>query len=151
MFGGGQERGLRPGTLPVHLIVGLGKAAELAVAEAYQRAELNRGFRERALAALQPLDPIVTGDGDRGVPHILNLAIPGVDAEEAMEALGEVVAVSNGSACTSQSLTCSHVLAAMGLAGALAASALRLSWCHTTPEPDWGRVVEILRGLRGAA
>jgi cysteine desulfurase len=151
MFGGGQERGLRPGTLPVHLIVGLGKAAELAVAEVDERAAANRGFRERALAALRPLDPIVTGDGDRAVPHILNLAIPGVDADEAMEALADVEAVSNGSACTSQSLTCSHVLAAMGLPGALAASALRLSWCHTTPEPEWGRVVDTLRGLRGRA
>jgi cysteine desulfurase len=151
MFGGGQERGLRPGTLPVHLIVGLGKAAELAVAEAEQRAALNRAFRERALAALGVLDPVVTGDGGRAVPHILNVAIPGVDAEEAMEGLADVVAVSNGSACTSQSLACSHVLAAMGLAGGLAASALRLSWCHMTPEVDWGRVVGILRGLRGAS
>jgi len=151
MFGGGQERGLRPGTLPVHLIVGLGRAAELAVAEVEERAAVNRRFRERALGALQSLDPILTGDGGRAVPHILNVAIPGVDAEEAMEALADVVAVSNGSACTSQSLSCSHVLAAMGMAGALAVSALRLSWCHMTPEPDWGRVVEILRGLRGTA
>jgi cysteine desulfurase len=148
MFGGGQERGLRPGTLAVHLIAGLGKAAELALAELAERTAVNRRFRERALAALGPLDPILTGDGERAVPHILNVAIPGVDAEEAMEALADVVAVSNGSACTSQSLSCSHVLAAMGLPGGLAASALRLSWCHMTPEPDWGRVVEVLRGLR---
>ena len=149
MYGGGQERGLRPGTLPVHLIVGLGRAAELAVAEAEERVAANRRFRERALAALRALHPVVTGDPNRVVPHVLNLAIPGVDAEEAMEALADVVAVSNGSACTSQSLTCSHVLGAMGAGAGLAESALRLSWCHLTPEPDWGRVVVILRGLRG--
>jgi cysteine desulfurase len=67
-----------------------------------------------------------------------------------MEALAEVVAVSNGSACTSQSLSCSHVLAAMGLDGAQGACALRLSWCHMTPEPDWGRVVGVLRDVRRA-
>jgi cysteine desulfurase len=148
MYGGGQERGLRPGTLPVHLIVGLGRAAELVMAEADQRAATNRRFRDRALAALQPLDPVLTGDADRTIPHILNLALPGIDAEEAMEALDDVIAVSNGSACTSQSLTCSHVLGAMGLPASLVASALRLSWCHLTPEPDWERVVGILRGLR---
>jgi cysteine desulfurase len=65
-----------------------------------------------------------------------------------MEALADVVAVSNGSACTSQSQTCSHVLAAMGLAGPRAEGAIRLSWCHLTPEPDWGRVVEIIQNLR---
>lgn len=145
MFGGGQERGLRPGTLAVHLIVGLGRAAELAVTEADARATANRRFRERALAALTPLDPILNGDPDRTVPHILNLALPGVDAEEAMEALADTIAISNGSACTSQSLSCSHVLGAMGLDPA---SALRLSWSHLTPEPDWPRVVEILRRLR---
>jgi cysteine desulfurase len=148
MFGGGQERGLRPGTLPVHLIVGLGRAAELALAGADTRAESNRAFRDRALAALRPLDPVLTGDPDRTVPHILNLALPGINAEEAMEALADTIAISNGSACTSQSLSCSHVLGAMGLDPARAASTLRLSWCHLTPEPDWGRVVEILRGLR---
>jgi cysteine desulfurase len=148
MFGGGQERGLRPGTLPVHLIVGLGRAAELALAEIESRNDTNRRFRERALAALGSLDPVLTGDPDRTVPHILNLALPGIDADEAMEALADTIAISNGSACTSQSLTCSHVLGAMGLDPARAASALRLSWCHLTPEPDWSRVVEILRSLR---
>ena len=148
MFGGGQERGLRPGTLPVHLIVGLGRAAEIALAEHEARDQANRRFRDRALAALQPLDPIVTGDPARTVPHILNLALPGIDAEEAMEALADTIAISNGSACTSQSLTCSHVLGAMGFDPARSASALRLSWCHLTPEPDWSRVVEILRALR---
>jgi cysteine desulfurase len=148
MFGGGQERGLRPGTLPVHLIVGLGRAAELALAEIESRNDTNRRFRERALAALGSFDPVLTGDPDRTVPHILNLALPGIDADEAMEALADTIAISNGSACTSQSLTCSHVLGAMGLDPARAASALRLSWCHLTPEPDWSRVVEILRSLR---
>jgi cysteine desulfurase len=147
MFGGGQERGLRPGTMPVHQVAGLGLAAELAVNESEQRMQFNRRFRERALSALRPLEPVLTGDQERVVPHILNLSFPGMDAEEAMEALADVVAISNGSACTSQSLSCSHVLGAMGLDGAHATGALRLSWCHMTPEPDWRKVVAVLAGL----
>jgi cysteine desulfurase len=148
MFGGGQERGLRPGTLPVHLIVGLGLAASLAVQEAEERRRLNLAFRHAVLAALAPLGAMPNGDQSRVVPHILSISIPGVEAEQAMEALAEVVAVSNGSACTSQSLSCSHVLAGMGLSPEQAASTLRLSWCHFTPTPDWDAVVRILRALQ---
>ncbi|MDB5318712.1 MAG: cysteine desulfurase DndA [Phycisphaerales bacterium] len=148
MFGGGQERGLRPGTLPVHLIVGLGKAAELALAEAEERAAVNRQFRARVIEALRPLEPVLTGDQERVVPHVLNLSFPGVEAEAAMEALADVVAVSNGSACTSGATTCSHVLGAMGMAGERSEGAIRLSWCHMTPEPDWPRVVAAIRQLR---
>jgi cysteine desulfurase len=148
MFGGGQERGLRPGTLPVHLIVGLGLASELAVSEADQRAAANRQFRERALKALASLDPVLAGDQDRVVPHILNLSFPNIDADQAMEALAGIAAISNGSACTSQSLTCSHVLSAMRLPADQIEGALRLSWCHLTPDPDWPRFVEAIRQLR---
>jgi cysteine desulfurase len=148
MFGGGQERGLRPGTLPVHLIVGLGKAAELALAEAEERAGVNRRFRARVIEALRPLEPVLTGDQERVVPHVLNLSFPGVEAEAVMEALADVVAVSNGSACTSGATTCSHVLGAMGMAGERSEGAIRLSWCHMTPEPNWSRFIEVIRQLR---
>ena len=147
-FGGGQERGLRPGTLPVPLIVGLGLAAELATAEVAERTALNRSFRARALQAFAPLDPILTGDQSRVVPHILNLSIPGIDANAIMEAVADIVAISNGSACTSGATTCSHVLGAMGMAGERAEGAIRLSWCHTTPEPDWPRFVQAINRLR---
>ena len=148
MFGGGQERGLRPGTLPVPLIVGLGLASELAANEAEERLRINLAFRARALAALKPLDPVYAGDPSRTVPHILNVSLPGIDADFAMEALADVMAISNGSACTSQSLSCSHVLSAMGLSGDRAAGALRLSWCHITPEPKWDKAVQILMDLK---
>lgn len=149
MYGGGQELGLRPGTLPVPLIVGLGRASELAVEEAEARAARCQGFRERLLTALGPLAPVVNGDPERCVPHIVNLSFPGVDAEEAMDALREVVAVSNGAACASHSRTCSHVLGAMALDAEQAAGALRFSWCHLTEEPDWSRVIQEIERLRG--
>jgi cysteine desulfurase len=145
MFGGGQERGLRPGTVPVHLVASLGLACELAINEIEVRATACRQFGEQALAALAPLHPQVAGDAAHRVPHILNFSIPGLDSEEVMEAWAALAAVSNGSACTSQSTTFSHVLSAMGLSGDRAAGAVRLSWCHTTPTPDWGRIVEAVQ------
>ena len=148
-FGGGQERGLRPGTLPVPLIAGFGLAAELAASEWATRREHGIAFRARALAALSPLDPVVNGDPARTLPNILSVSIPNIEAEEAMDALDGTIAISNGSACTSHALACSHVLGAMGLSTEQSAGTLRLSWCHLTPEPDWDAVVRILRGLRG--
>lgn len=150
LHGGGQEFGLRPGTLPVALIAGLGKAAELAREEHEDRAARCLLFRERLLRALAPLEPQLNGDPERTVPHILNLSFPGVLAEEAMEALQPWVAVSDGAACSSHAETCSHVLAAMGLDAERLSGALRFSWCAATEEPDWNQVVRVIRDLRQA-
>ena len=149
MFGGGQERGLRPGTLPVASIVGLGLAAELAHKNQAARSQRCADFRDRLLLALAPLKPVFHGDRSRTVPHILNLSFPGLDSEAAILALKDLIAVSNGSACTSQSYEPSHVLTAMGLTDARVQGAVRLSWCHGTADPDWGavvaRLVELVR------
>jgi cysteine desulfurase len=141
MFGGGQERGLRPGTLPVPLVAGFGLAAELAVSEHEERAARCRAFREALLEGLAPLHPVINGDTARAVPYILNLSLPGVEAEVAIDAWADLVAISNGAACTSQSYTCSHVLGAMGLPKWRMDGALRFSWCASTPQPDWGAMV----------
>lgn len=144
MYGGGQERGLRPGTLPVHLVVGLGLSAELAMREHEQWATANAGFRDRLLEHLSPLQPVINGDIDRVAPNAVNLSIPGVDAEAAMVALKGVIEISNGSACTSAKYEPSHVLKAMNLDEERIAGALRISWCHLTEEPDWEQVVASL-------
>jgi cysteine desulfurase len=147
-FGGGQERGLRPGTQPVALIVALGRAAALAVRDHAQRAKRCQQIKDRALQAFQQLGGIVTGDQNKALPSTLNVALPGLDSEAVMLALKEVVAISNGSACTSQSYTASHVLSAMGLSEDRIKGALRLSWCHLTPEVDWEEVVSAIRKLQ---
>jgi cysteine desulfurase len=148
LFGGGQERGLRPGTLPVPLIAALGLAAELGAAEADERATKNLAFRHRLLEALSPLRPNINGDSASSVPHVVNLSFPGIDADDAIEALADVAAISNGSACTSNSLTCSHVLGAMKLDPQRAAGATRWSWCHLTPEPDYSTILSRLRAIQ---
>ncbi len=148
IVGGGQEWGLRPGTLPVPLIAALGLAADLAVAENQARTDHAVAFRKRLLSALAPLNPRIAGDPERSVPHILNLSLPGIDSETAAETLDGFAAVSNGSACTSHSLTCSHVLSAMGFSDEESAAAIRWSWSHLTPEPDWAGIVAALKRAR---
>jgi cysteine desulfurase len=144
MFGGGQERGLRPGTLPVSLIAGFGKASELALAECDTRARQCRQFRAQLLEGLAPLQPVINGNPDRSIPHIVNLSIPGIDAETAIEAWQDLVAISHGAACTSQTYTCSHVLSAMDLPTWRQDGALRFSWSHFTLLPDLKAMVETL-------
>lgn len=147
LYGGGQERGLRPGTVPVPLVAGLGLAAEIAHSERDLRRSRCLAFRQRLLEGLAPLAPQINGDPDRTVPHVLNVSLPGIDSEAAIVATKEWIAISNGSACTSHSYEPSHVLIAMGLTEARVAGALRLSWSHLTPALDWSPLVERLKGI----
>ena len=145
LHGGGQEMGLRPGTLPVALIAAFGRAAELALEEHAARHAAAAAFERRLLDGLAPLNPCVNGAMDRRIPYILNLWIPGWEKEALIEAWVPFAAISDGAACTSQSYTCSHVLAAMGVEGPAETGAVRLSWCHLTEEPDVAAMVEACR------
>ena len=146
VFGGGQEQGLRPGTLPVPLIAALGEAAEQGAKHHAEREAKCRAFRSRFLEAIQPLQPKIHGREGQVLPHTINASFPGRSAEEVMLKLRELVAVSNGSACTSSSYQPSHVLSAMGLGKDEIIGAVRFSWCHMTPEPYWKLLAEKLRG-----
>lgn len=147
LHGGGQERGLRPGTLPVPLIVGLGMAAELALKEVKQRTETCRAYRDAVIKALQPLNPIFNGDQSRSLPHVLNISLRGLDSEAIIVALKDIIAISNGSACNSHSYEPSHVLKAMGLSEEVIKGAIRISWCYMTEHPDWNSVVAKIKSL----
>lgn len=147
LLGGGQERGLRPGTLPVALIVGFGEATRQAAKYEVARRQRCEEIRSAALKALSVLKPRFHGAPETTITHTLNFAIPGVDGEAAMVALKDLVAISNGSACTSSSYEPSHVLREMGLTEKQAHEALRFSWCHMTPDPPWKEIVERLAQL----
>lgn len=147
MYGGGQERGLRPGTLPVALVAGLGLAAELAMKNQEKWADICKRFKVKLLAALAPLNPIINGDPDSTLPHVVNLSIPGLDSEAMIVATKDLIAISNGSACTSKNYEPSHVLTAMQLPEDVIDSALRLSWCHLTSEPDWDEVIATIQRM----
>ncbi|MGW2933528.1 cysteine desulfurase DndA [Streptomyces sp. NPDC001156] len=128
MFGGGQERKLRPGTLPVPLIMGLYEAAKI-FQENHDRWEREaRAMRERLLQALGTTRFHLNGDQTHTVPHILNVTFDQLNAEALIVRLKDQVAIATGSACTSASYTPSHVLQAMGLEDDVAANGLRFSW-----------------------
>jgi cysteine desulfurase len=148
MFGGGQERGLRPGTLPVPQIVGLGVAADLAARNHNQRDISNKEFRDTALFALSPLSPILNGDQDYALGNCISLSFPGIDSESLIVALKGLVSLSNGSACTSANYKSSHVLEAMSLSPDIIAGTVRLSWCHMTPAVDWDMFRKRVEGVR---
>jgi cysteine desulfurase len=147
MYGGGQERGLRPGTLPVHQIAGFGKAAELAINDHKVRRDACLRIKKEALLALQQLEPRYHGQ-EIALASTLNFSIDGVNSEAAIVALKGVAAVSNGSACTSSSYNLSHVLEAMGLEEDEILGALRFSWCHLTSAIPWAEIVARLQSLR---
>lgn len=147
LFGGGQERGLRPGTLPVAMVAALGIAAELAVRDHQKRQQRCNEIRVDALKAFESLNPRYSGDASRVLPHVLNVAFTGLDSEALIVALKDLVAISNGSACTSSSYAPSHVLKAMGMTVDEANSCVRISWCHLTPSVDWAAVAARIRSL----
>jgi cysteine desulfurase len=147
-FGGGQERGLRPGTLPVPLIVGFGAAAELALHNHKKREDQCRRFGEIVAKALLPLRACVHGDETRRLSHVLNLSFPGIDSEALIVALKSFISISNGSACTSANYKTSHVLEAMKLSPEAIAGAIRLSWSHLTPDVEWNPVKNAIMALR---
>jgi cysteine desulfurase len=148
VFGGGQERGLRPGTQPVGLIVALGEASEVAIREQAKREKRCRAIKEQALAALISAGGEPVGDQTRSLPSTLNIRFPGLDSEALMVATKDLIAISNGSACTSSSYTPSHVLKAMGFDDVSANECVRLSWCHLTPDLDWTAVADRINELR---
>ncbi len=140
MFGGGQERGMRPGTLPVHSIVGMAKAAELAKRDQEQRRLACETTRKQVLRFVEQVGGKLHGDMSRCLPHVVNFSVPGLDSEALILTIKNLISFSNGSACTSARYQPSHVITAMGLDGEATGGAVRMSWCHLTPPAPWDAV-----------
>jgi cysteine desulfurase len=136
MFGGGQQRRRRPGTLPVHLIAGLGAAAERAGASLQQDQAHLSALRNRLWHGIRDVSGIVrNGDADVCFPAFLNVSVEDVEGESLLLAL-EPLCVATGSACNSQSQEPSSVLRSMGRSDAQAQSAIRFSVGRQTREED---------------
>lgn len=144
-FGGGQEKGLRPGTLPVQLIAGFGLACELAQKNKVGWQNHSTKIKEKFLALVSKLGGKVIGQNTS--PFVTNFYIPGVNSEAAMFMLKDVIAVSNGSACTSSSYQPSHVLTSMGLTKDEIEGSIRISWSHMTDEIPVDAIEERLKNL----
>lgn len=146
MFGGGQEKGLRPGTLAVPLIAGFGLACEIAQKNAVLWQQHAQNLKDELIQALNTLDAQYNGENTS--PFVLNFSVPGVNSEAAMVMLKGIAAVSNGSACTSSSYTPSHVLTAMQLDEKCIAGAIRVSWGHMTESLPITEIIEKLKQLK---
>lgn len=124
--GGGQEGNLRSGTLYTPQIVGFGKAVELGVAQMQEESDRLWQLRDTLWQQLSSLGGIhLNGHRDRRLPGNLNISVEGVDGAALLLGLQPVVALSSGSACSSQSVAPSHVLKALGRDDALAYASIR--------------------------
>ena len=138
VFGGGQEKGISPGTQPVALIAGFGKAAELCCDEWTSDFEHDQRIKDILTNGLESsgLRFRINGTQERAMPSCLNVCIDDVSSEALMIALKKKLSISNGSACTSGSYEPSHVLLAMGLDRLRAESSIRISWGRMLSEEE---------------
>ncbi|NNE83037.1 MAG: aminotransferase class V-fold PLP-dependent enzyme [Alphaproteobacteria bacterium] len=152
--GGGQERGARSGTLAVPLIVAMGMACEIADQEMAQETGRLVEFRRSMLAQLQEKVPdmVVNGHLEQRLAGNLNVGFPDIDVLALMRALDDV-AISTGSACTSESVEPSYVLQALGLPRSVSAGSIRIGFGRftTQSEIDYAtrRIAEAVVAQRG--
>lgn len=143
--GGGHERGMRSGTLPVPLIVGFGKAAEIARSEMADETARTFALRERLRTRIQDRLPesYLNGHPTERLPGNLNLSFAYVEGEGLMMGIKDV-AVSSGSACTSASLEPSYVLRALGVGDELAHSSIRFGIGRFTTQEEVDYVADLV-------
>lgn len=157
ILGGGQERGLRSGTLPVPLCIAFGVAAEVAQKEMIDEAGRVGELRDRLLSALnEQLTGVTINGGIRSrLPGNLNITFEGVDAEALVMKVKKTISISTGSACTADTLEPSYVLQALGLSRKSAESAIRIGLGRFTTEDDISQaitvLVEAVNSLRSAS
>jgi cysteine desulfurase len=146
MYGGGQERGLRSGTLPTHQIAGFGAACRIAAEEMAGEGARVTQLRDRLWQSLSTLPGIwLNGSERRRAPGILNVSIEGVEGESLLLALSDL-AVSSGSACATLRGEPSYVLRALGRSEQLAQGSLRLSLGRYTTAGEVDRAAMRIRG-----
>jgi cysteine desulfurase len=152
--GGGHERGMRSGTLPVPLCVGFGVAADLCREGMAEESRRLAGLRDRLQDAIlsNVEEAFLNGDPERRLPHNLNVSFAYVEGESVLMGLNREAALSSGSACTSATLEPSYVIAALGASSELAHSSIRFSLhrFNTEEEVDFvaARTIEVVRRLR---
>ena len=154
-FGGGQEGGLRSGTLATHQVVGMGAAFRIAAEEGAAEATRLGALRDRLWSGIATLPGILlNGHAKRRAPHILNFSVAGVDGESLVYAL-EGLAAASGAACSADHGEPSYVLRALGRDDALAQASLRLSVGRPTTAEEIdaaiGRVRRAVLQLRALA
>ena len=130
MYGGQQEHKLRPGTVPVALVAGCGKACELAESEYKSNEQKSLKTKREIMQLLEQsgLSYQINGDPEHSVSNTLNIRFCGISSEALMIATRGICAISNGSACTTSDYSPSYVLLAMGLSAKESNESVRISW-----------------------
>jgi cysteine desulfurase len=154
MDGGGHERGMRSGTVPVPLVVGFGKAAEICgevmAEEGARLARLRDRLQDTILSNVE--EAYLNGHPERRLPHNLNISFAYVEGESVLMGLNKETALASGSACTSATLEPSYVIGALGASAELAHSSIRFSLHRFTTEEEvehvGQRTVEVVKRLR---
>ncbi|MBR1684824.1 MAG: aminotransferase class V-fold PLP-dependent enzyme [Clostridia bacterium] len=138
MYGGKQEHGIRPGTIPVALVAGLGKACEYVAQEHEDNIAKCIELRKCVIELLEKsrLPYEINGNIEYIIPNTLNLCIPGVSSEALMLSSKQFCGISNGSACNSSSYEPSYVLKAMGLSNDRIENSIRISWGASTNQDE---------------
>lgn len=143
LHGGGQERGLRSGTLYTPQIVALAKAVEIAMASLDREQTFIKGLRERLWQGISQIDDIfLNGDYNHRLPGNLNVSVAGLDGNALILGLQSMVAVSSGSACASAQPAPSHVLTAIGRSAKLAHASVRFGIGRFNTAAEIDTVVE---------
>jgi cysteine desulfurase len=147
MFGGGHERGVRSGTLPVPNIVGMGRACDLAADVMNEENLKITTLRDALLQGIRDKNPnaLVNGSMEKRVAGNLNMSFPGVNNEAIIAAIPEI-AISSGSACTTSTMEPSHVLLALGMSKEEAYSSLRFGIGRFNTEEDIHIAVKSING-----
>jgi cysteine desulfurase len=144
-FGGGQEQGLRAGTVATHQVVGMGVAFELAHAAREAEAQRLGSLRERLWQGLESLGGVLrNGDARHSVPQLLNVSFEGVEGESLIAMVRGRLAVSAGSACTSALQEPSYVLRALGRSDTLSESSLRFGLGRHSGQRDIDAAVAVI-------
>ncbi len=152
-YGGQQEHGIRPGTVPVALVAGLGKACELAEEEYKDNIQKFLENKKLVISLIEQsgLEYAFNGNQDYCMPNTINVSFKGVESEALMLSSKQYCGISNGSACTSHDYTPSYVLTAMGLDADRISSAVRISWGAKTDSEELRvnllNLIEIAKGL----
>jgi cysteine desulfurase len=145
LFGGGQQRKLRPGTLPAQQIVGFGMTAEIARSRMVDDLKHLTTLRDQMWSGIRDIAGIsVNGALESSFPGILNVSIEDIEGESLLLAL-EPLCVATGSACNSKSQEPSYVLRALGISDALAQSAIRFSFGRPTTASDVDVAIDLYR------
>ena len=154
MYGGQQEHGIRPGTIPVALVAGCGRACEIAAREYAENKKKTEELKKIVMSSFDEsgLEYHINGDKNYCISSTVNICIPGVMSEALMISTKKYCSISNGSACTSKSYSPSYVLSAMGVPENEIECSVRISWGPDTSSEELvynlKQLIEVARQIK---